>query len=225
MQIILSINCPDFKCVKEKLEQAARLCDWVQLDIADGKFTKHQTWNNPVELQRFKIENPRLKFNIEMHLMIETPESHILNWVEAGAKRIIVHIEAVHEESLKEGKSDSSILRYLLENPHYRWIEFGLALNPDTPIKSITPHLRNFKFVQILAVPPGKAGQEFDKHVLDKVRFLNKNHPDVKIEVDGGINPETAKLCKEAGADILAAASYVFDSADPQRAYKELENV
>lgn len=228
MEIIPAINCPDWQCIEERIRQVKKFLsadDWIQLDIVDGKFSTHKTWNNPVELQRFRIEHHQLKLNIEAHLMIVNPEAVITNWIEAGAKRIILHLEAVHEESLREGRTDANVLRYLLDNPHYRWVEFGLAVNPDTPIQNIVPHLRNFKFVQILGVLPGRAGQEFDEHVLVKIRFLKKNYPDVKIEVDGGINPITAKLCKEAGADILVAASYIFNSRDPKKAYEQLKNV
>jgi GxxExxY protein len=77
--------------------------------------------------------------------------------------------------------------------------------------------------VQVLAVSPGKSGQKFDKRVLEKIRFLKKNYPDVIIEVDGGINLETAKLCKEAGAGILVAGNYIWGSKNPQGAYEELQ--
>ena len=113
--------------------------------------------------------------------------------------------------------------------------EIGLAVNPDMSVEKVIPYIsanqqkigvnQRIKFIQILAVDPGASGQEFQPLVLNKVKFLKKNYPDVIIEVDGGINLETAKLCKEAGADILAAATYIFDSPDPKEAYKVLSSL
>lgn len=219
MQIIPAINETDFFQIKEKLEKVAEFfAEWVHFDIADGKFTPNKTWNKQAELQELRIMNYELcKFNIEVHLMVEEPEKVINNWINAGAKRIIVHLETINIAEVK------------LPN-----IEIGLAINPDTPVEKLISFLRGkgkeergrfCKFVQILAVNPGLAGQKFQPNILDKIRFLKENYPDVKIEVDGGINLETAKLCKQAGADILAAASYIWNSDNPKEAFRELKNI
>lgn len=214
MQIIPAINCPDFECVKEKLKKAAEFLpsgDWVQLDIADGKFTAHQAWNDPEDLIKLKTKNHKLKTNLEVHLMVEQPEEVIGDWVKAGAKRIIIHLEAIKD------------LEPITKN--LKTYELGLAIAPETTVEGLIPYLKEVKFVQILAVNPGKAGQKFDERVPKKIKFLKENRPDVIIEVDGGINPETAKLCKEAGADILVAGSYIWDSPNPRVAYERLVNL
>ncbi len=217
MRVIPAINCPDFICLKEKLGKGAEFSSWVQLDIADGKFTEHKTWNHPEEI--LNLKSSILNLNLEVHLMVEKPEEVIEDWIKAGAKRLIIHLEAIKN------------LELITNN--LKTCELGLAINPETPVEKLESYLGPTtnnqqlvtKFVQILAVAPGKSGQGFDTRVLEKIKFLKKNHPDVIIEVDGGINLETAKLCKEAGADILAAATYIWGNPEPENAYKELANI
>lgn len=225
MKIIPAINCPDFDCVKEKLEKAVKFFSdlpaddlskegWAQIDIADGKFTLRKTWNNPGDL----ITNYQLPIiNLEFHLMVENPESVIDDWIETfrqnsgRADRIIVHLEALRGADFEKYKSGNA--------------EIGLAINPETPVEKLIPYLDKIKFVQILAVNPGLSGQNFQQQVLKKIKFLKDNYPDVIIEVDGGINLETAKLCKEAGADILISGSYIWDGENPKAAFDELAKI
>ncbi len=222
VKIIPTINCGDFACIAEKFKKSAEFGappgaslakggEWVQIDIADGVFTLHKTWNNPEE---FKILNLKLKINVEIHLMVENPLDVINEWIEAGAKRIIIHLEAIKFEKLKSYLGDC---------------EIGIALNPKTSIENLIPYLATIdsskKFVQILAVEPGLSGQKFQPQVLDKIKFLKKNFPDVIIEVDGGINLETAKLCQKAGVNILAVGSYIWKSGNPSEAYRKLESI
>lgn len=205
MKIIPAINCGNFECVKEKLEKAAEFSGWVQIDIADGKFTPHKTWNKPEELKR-------LRTNTEVHLMVENPPAVIDDWAKAGARRVIVHLEAIADDRLQTAY-------YGLQNKDF---EFGLALNPETPAEKLLPHLDKIKFVLLLAVAPGASGQKFQPQVLEKIKILKAGRLDVIIEVDGGINLGTAELCKKAGADIVAAGSYIFESSNPRTAYERL---
>lgn len=216
MRIIPAINCQDFNCVKDKLQKAGEFgAEWVQIDIADGKFTKHKTWNNPKNLS--DVRGQLSDVNIEIHLMVENPFDVIDEWIEAGAKRIIIHCEAM----------EFPILIRQLANKFKKNIEIGLAINPNTPVESLMIYLpdESVKFIQLLAVEPGLSGQKFQPQVLDKIKFLKKNFPNVIIEIDGGINPETAKICKEAGADILAVGSYIFDDPNPLIIYNKLTAV
>jgi len=228
MFVIPAINEVKFSGVLKKIGIAETFSPWVHLDIVDGKFAPNITWNNPEEFIKFlEVRPPEINVNIrrsnlpniEVHLMVENPEAVIKDWVKAGAKRIIVHLEA-----LNMGKSDLQKLRNIREVGLPKF-EIGLAINPETPIEKIAPYLDRVKFVQMLAVKPGLAGQQFDKRILEKIKFLKKHHPDVMIEVDGGINLETAKLAKEAGADIIVSASYIWGSQNPQKAYQELASI
>lgn len=218
MTTIPAINCPDLNCIKGKLKEVlgffSEADGWVQLDITDRKFTDHATWNRPEELEKL-IADYKLPFKFEVHLMVDDPELIIKEWVRVGIKRLILHLEGIEDLELK--------IQDLRERT--RGVELGLAINPDTPVEELLSFLKDFKFVQILAVHPGKAAQKFDEGVLEKIEFLKKNHPNVIIEVDGGINPETARLAKKAGADILASASYIFDSPNPKKAYEELKAI
>jgi len=204
MFVIPVINEAEFGEVLKKIKIAAKFSPWLHFDIADGKFTNHKTWDNPKDLVN-------LKSNIEIHLMVENPEIVVKDWVEAGVKRIIFHLEAINIWKFNFHRE--------VELPK---IEIGVAINPETPAENLTPYLKEIKFVQILAVKPGPGGQKFQPAVLEKIKFLKKNYPDVIIEVDGGINLENAKLAKEAGTDIIVSASYIFGSSDPRKAYQAL---
>ena len=136
MQIIPAINCEDFECVKAKLQKAADFLPaggWVQLDIADGKFTKHKTWNSPLALS--SLISHLSSLNIEVHLMVENPLEMINDWVEAGVKRIIVHLEAFAVE-----QSDFLKLRNRREAGLPK-VEIGLAINPKTSVKKVIPYI------------------------------------------------------------------------------------
>ncbi|MCX6702606.1 MAG: ribulose-phosphate 3-epimerase [Candidatus Wolfebacteria bacterium] len=221
MQVIPTINCLRFACITEKIKKAAEflpLSGWVQIDIADGKFTEYKTWDNPSEL--LNLTSYFSGLSLEVHLMVEKPEQVINAWIKAGAKRILIHAEAIKNEGFKIEDLRSKI----------RDVEIGLVINPETPAEALTPYLElktsNYqpktKFVQILAVPPGKSGQKFDERVLGKIKFLRQNYSNVIIEVDGGINLETAKLCKDAGADILAVGSYIWGDDNPKEVFERL---
>ena len=103
--------------------------------------------------------------------------------------------------------------------------ELGIAINPETPPETLKPYLKAVHFIQLLAVKPGPSGQKLDEAVLNKIKFVKSENPEAQIEIDGGINPETAKLAKYAGADILASASYIWRSPDPKKAYETLKEI
>lgn len=223
MQIIPAINCQSFDCVAEKIKKSADFgAEWVQIDIADGKFTPHKTWDNSSEL----ISN----LNTEIHLMVENPEIEIDKWLNGGVKRIIVHFEAIKNSALKNpaNNNEIDIVNFILGKCTNNRIELGLAINPNTSAEELLPYLDKIKFIQVLAVDPGLSGQEFQKETLGKISFLEqlkKQYFDIVIEVDGGINLETAKMCKEAGADILVAGSYIWNSENPKGAFEKLDTI
>lgn len=211
MQIIPAINCPDFETLSRHLEEAAKFLpkgSWVHIDIVDGMFSKNITWNNPAELPSLKSSYP--DFNFEIHLMVENPDEFAEVWFINGASRVIVHLEAVSNPD------------YILDIASRYNGEVALSITPSTPADLLLPHVGSFSSFQVLAVNPGFAGQQFDLESLEKIKFLRNVSPGAKIEVDGGINPETARLAKIAGADYAASASYIFSNINPQKAYEEL---
>ena len=218
MQIIPAINCPDFLCVKKRLAQISELgSSWAHIDVADGKFTPAKTWGNPDELS--KVIGKLSSIDIEAHLMTQNPEEMVGDWLKSGVKRIIMHLKAL--------KSDAPEFARLVKKWETRFshIEIGLAITPDVDTEEIFPYLDSISFIQMLAVNPGWAGQEFNPVILDKIISLKKKFPNVTVEVDGGINIETAKLAKETGADVVVSASYIWGGSDPKTAFDELQGI
>ena len=207
MLVIPAINEVEFSEVSKKIGIAGVFSSWIHIDIVDGRFASNITWNNPSELF---AASSQPSINIEAHLMVENPEAVIKDWILAGAKRIVIQLEAI----------DSVKARSVLEIADD--VEIGLAVNPETPIEDALPYLENFKFILILGVNPGLAGRPFNEKILEKIKFLKNYYPNVIIEADGGINLETAKLVKEAGADIVVSASYIWGSQNSEKAYQEL---
>lgn len=207
MNIIPVINCSDFECVKKRLQQIKELkCGWVHFDISDGKFAPTKTWNNPVEFFGFPISK---NLKLEVHLMVEKPEDYIDKWIAAGASRVFVHQEILFSKIFRENLGEC---------------ELGLALKPETPIEDLFPYLDTIRFVLLLAVSPGCSGQKFQRTVLEKIKKLKNYDKTLLIEIDGGINLETAKLVKSAGADIAASASYIFESGNIVKAFRQLKS-
>jgi ribulose-phosphate 3-epimerase len=218
MHIFPVINCPDAACVRRKITAAEtflRAGDFVHVDIADGIFAFHKTWNDMAGWAAL-----RQPFKLEVHLMVEHPEKYIEPWLAVGARRFVIHVETVTEELFNE------ILTKCAAPGPERGAQVVLSSNPDTPAGEFRPYFHKIFFYQVLCVHPGLAGQKFLPTALNKVRFLRKHAPDgIIIEVDGGITPETAKLAKEAGADVAVSASYIFNSDEPGERYEELTGI
>ena len=206
--VIPTINCADFGCAKERIKEITSFSSWVHIDVADGRFTDNITWANTNELISLKSQ-----LKIEAHLMVKNPEDLIEPWLIAGAKRIIVHLETI--------KNIDKILELCAK---YK-ADVVLSLDPEVNIKDVEPYLSKFNHFQVLAVNPGPAGQNFNKEAINKIKFLRQKMPNATIEIDGGINPDTAKLAKEAGANIFAAASYIFSHEDPKTAFETLSSI
>ncbi|HXF44473.1 MAG TPA: ribulose-phosphate 3-epimerase [Candidatus Paceibacterota bacterium] len=210
MQIIPSINETDFEEVKRKIRLAASFADWVHFDVSDGRFTNYKNWNEPERLLELGEEISDLK--CEVHLMVEDPQSEMERWCAAGVLRVIVHAEAVEEG-----------YPMVIDKADNFGIELGLALNPETPPEFLKPYLKAVNFFQILTVKPGTSGQKLDESVLRKIKFVKRENPEATVEVDGGINPRTAKLAAKAGADAVVSGSFIWRSPDPKKSYETLE--
>ncbi|HVO28956.1 MAG TPA: hypothetical protein VMT81_03170 [Candidatus Paceibacterota bacterium] len=216
MGILPVINCPDFACVKQKVEAAKRFLpegNFLHCDVADGTFTFNKTWGSPAEWA-----NLRAPYQLEVHLMIEHPEKAIEAWIAAGARRFIIHIETVTDEALVR----------IFELCDRRNIGVALSSNPETAVGRLEPYLVHFPMFQVLCVHPGLAGQPFLPLALEKVKWLRRECPRAIIEVDGGMDPETARLAKGAGADLIVSSSYLWNGGnggDPKAAYEILKQV
>jgi ribulose-phosphate 3-epimerase len=210
MKVIPVLNCQDIACIREKIEVAKTFLpegSLLHLDVIDGSFATHKTWADPTEWAALKSP-----FALEVHLMVEQPEQYADNWLSAGAKRLIVHVETIRAQSLHE----------LVDTAKRYNAEVMLSSKPESGFEEMDAYVKRFHLFQVLAVQPGPAGQKFLSFVTEKIRFLREEHPSATIEVDGGINGETAKLVKGFGADTIVSSSYIFGSADPKKAYDEL---
>ncbi len=195
------------------INPAAGGASWVQLDIADGTFTKNTTWHKAEDL--LSLETP---LKIEIHLMMSDIDRRVEEWLIAPVKRIIFHLETAKDPD------------FVIEKIHaYRQAgkevgkEAGIAIGPDTPWTKLVPYFQKADLFQILGVYPGLAGQKFQEDCFDKIRHLRKECPQCIIEVDGGMDAETAKKAAEAGANIIIAASAIFDSNDIKKSINMLQ--
>lgn len=220
MKVIPVINCSDAECIGEKFRKIGMIFDsanvapedqWVHIDVADGGFTNgYQTYNANIQMYANDANRIKSGIKIEAHLMVNESEKVIEDWIKAGVKRIIVHAEVI--------KDFGALKKFCEQNS----VELMIALRPETSVESAAQYLKQVNYCQLLAVSPGPAGQGFNPGTIEKIEQLRQQFPQMLIEIDGGINPETARACKEAGADIVASGAYILTSKDPVAAYQEL---
>jgi ribulose-phosphate 3-epimerase len=185
--------------------------DYIHVDVMDGHFVPNITIG-PLIVEAIR---PVTKLPLDVHLMIEEPDNYINEFVRAGADIITVHVEACRH------------LHRTIQLIKSHGIKAGVVLNPHTPIESIQHVLEDIDMVLLMTVNPGFGGQAFIPQVLPKIRQLSamikeKQLP-IEIEVDGGINEETAKLCVEAGATVLVAGSAIYNKTDRHQAIQSLK--
>ncbi len=201
----------DFEELKSEFEKLrpflGEFGGWMQIDITDGVFVPEKTVVNPEDLKYFTERG-----NVEFHLMISRPEETVGEWARLKPQRIIVHIEAV--ENMEE------ILDVCRENE----VQIGLALNPETPNAMVEPWIGAVDTIVYLGVHPGRGGQKLIPEVLGKIRSLRRDIPDVKIEIDGGVNVSNIIELKNAGADYFVVGSGILKSSDIGAAIAELKN-
>ena len=180
--------------------------DWLHIDVMDGTFVPPITFGaNVVEAIRRGVETP-----LDVHLMIVEPDKHIESFVKAGADLITVHQEVCPHLH----RSLSAIREF--------GIQCGVAINPSTPVETLFPVLDIIDLALVMTVNPGWGGQAFLPSCVSKIEKLRAERDsrglDFKIEVDGGVQPETAELCYAAGADVFVAGSYIFRAKERKKA-------
>jgi len=207
-----SILSADFGRLAEEIADAERSGgDWIHIDVMDGMFVPNITFGPPV----IKAVRGATRLPFDVHLMIERPERYLADFAAAGADRITVHAEAcVH-------------LHRVVGQIKELGLPAGVALNPATPLGFVEHLLDDVDLILCMTVNPGFGGQLFIPSVLDKIRTLRhmlneRGRAEVHIQVDGGINAETAPLVREAGADVLVAGNAVFGRSDRAQAIAEL---
>jgi len=222
-EIIPTINAPDWPTVKERIEKIAPYSDWVEIDVSDGRFAPTKTWANPDDLKTLETSK---HVRIAIHLMVSQPEKEIDRWLKSGVRRIIVHYEALKRAGVGGLVGLDSVgkkIAALAEKCHSEWVELGLAIVWRTPVKAIARYLNLVDVVQVLAVEPGPSGQQFNAEALSRVNELRPLPGKFKIEWDGGVTLANVRKIKNAGADLIAAASAIFGSREPERALEALK--
>lgn len=214
VQVLPSILSADFARLAEEIGKVERGgATMLHVDVMDGHFVPNLTIGPPV------VESIRktTELALDVHLMIEDPDTYAPLFIEAGADQVIVHYEAATH-------LDRTIR--LIQSKGAR---AGVALNPATPIGVLEDVLYLLDYVLVMSVNPGFGGQEFIPHALSKIRSLDRirrdNRLNFSIEIDGGVSLENAAEIVRAGCDWLVSGSHIFKSADPARTVKEMQHV
>ena len=208
-----SILAADFSRLADevrKVEEAG--ADWIHCDIMDGHFVDNISFGPMV----VEVVRKQTKLPLDVHLMIEQADHYVPRFVKAGANSITVHVEA-------EAKHD---VAKTLQQIREAGCNVGLTLNPATPFDAVEPFLSRIDLLLVMTVHPGFGGQAFRPEMMDKVKrasaWQELHKAKLNIEVDGGINPETAAIAIEHGANVLVAGTSIFHTPDYAAAVRAL---
>lgn len=212
LKIAPSILAADFSKLAEEVKCVDSLgVDYIHIDVMDGHFVPNITLGPGI----VKCLRPHTNLPFDVHLMIENPDQYIKDFKDAGADIITVHVEACRH------------LHRTLQLIKQYDMQCGVVLNPHTPLEMIKHVLHEVDWILIMSVNPGFGGQAFIPDSLSKISTLNQWRKEQNlsyiIEVDGGVNEETARLCEAAGADVVVAGSAVFNAADRGLAIQKIK--
>lgn len=193
----------DFSDLTKEIDKAENSgVDWIHYDVMDGVFVRNISFGEPV----LKSISPIIHLPIDAHLMIVDPIRYIDNYADLGVQGITFHYEAAKD------------VQAVIDKIRSRGLKVGMAIKPATPVSEIIGYIEQLDMVLVMTVEPGFGGQVFLPETLEKVKevreYIDNNNLSVHLQVDGGINRETGKLVREAGADVLVSGSYIFGAED-----------
>src|SRR5437764_11386541 len=208
-----SILAADFSRLGDEIRkvEAAR-ADWIHCDIMHGHFVDNISFGPAI----VGFVRKQTKLPLDVHLMIEHADHYVPRFVDAGANSITVHVES--EANHDVGKT----LRQIRDAK----CRVGLTLNPETDFQLVEPFLDEIDLLLVMTVHPGFGGQSFRPEQMEKVKraaeWNRSGERQIDIEVDGGINPETARVCMKSGANVLVAGTSIFKTNDYASAIRDL---
>lgn len=199
LQLTASVLSADLAHLQDEVQSVAPFADALQIDVMDGHFVPNLSFGAPV------VKCLKTTLLLDVHLMVSNPHDRIAEFLSIPVQHITFHAEAV---------PDTADRRALIQAIRQGGATAGIALNPKTPIDEIDDVVDEVDLVLLMSVEPGFGGQSFIPSTVEKIRSLRSAHPDLTIQVDGGVTVDTAPGCIEAGADNLVVGSALFRAPD-----------
>ena len=203
IKISPSILSADFAYLARDI-QAISTADYVHVDVMDGLFVPNISIGIPV----VKCIRPVTDLPLDVHLMIQEPVRYVDQFCDAGADIVTCHVEADTQENILAA----------IDKIHAKGKKAGVVVKPRTPASAVLPFIDRVEMILVMTVEPGFGGQRFMADMMPKVRairaYIDEKNPGCELEVDGGVNAQTAKVCTAAGANVLVAGSAFFKAKD-----------